>query len=337
MSSSPEPASETDSTGADPAGVSASEATPSAAAASLSRLRPGGPRVFPVLPEYRSAAQLWLDPEQAHAPVTPVDAAAVALIRDSPRGLEVYLTVHEHRSAFGPVGFPGGRVLAVDDEPLPWSGPTGQQWGRMWHEDVGLARRCVVAAARELFGSVGVLVAGRSTAETITTSGGHDWRPAREALASGETTLRELLERRRLLLRTELMRPLARWMTPQFMHRRYDVRYFLVIQPEHQEPETLAGRAGTGGWVSPAEVLRDPDARRLSRQLGAPDLAGRSPDRILTPGTAIVLEELAGAGSAVEAATRRVHLGPRAAVLRVGADGAPELAVEPRPRGSRQR
>ena len=32
-------------------------------------------RRFPLLPEYRAAAELWLDPEQDTAPVTPLDAA----------------------------------------------------------------------------------------------------------------------------------------------------------------------------------------------------------------------------------------------------------------------
>lgn len=300
--------------------------------------RAGRAQSYPVLPEYRGAAEVWLDPDQPQVPVTAVDSAAVVLIRDSPRGIETYLTVHERRSPFGPVAFPGDRVLPVDDDALPWSGPTGKQWGRLWQEEVGTARRCVVAAARELFVSTGILLAGPDTSSTMmAVSGSHDWSPSRRAVADGDISLPELLRERRLVLQTELLRPLARWVTPEFLHRRADVRFFLAIQPEGQEPSPLRPGQHPGGWASPREVLQGLDSQELAQILSAPELAGRSPQGILTPAASSVLRELAAADSAIAAAARRPWVQPRMPQLRTRADGTPEIVVDPRPPGSRQR
>ncbi|WP_144791157.1 NUDIX hydrolase [Kocuria palustris] len=294
-----------------------------------------GLRRFPVPPEYRAAAQLWLDPEQHVAPVTPQDAACTVLIRDSPRGVETYLTAHEHRSPFGPVSFPGGRVIAADDEPIPWSGLSSQEWAGVLRDDVGSARRTVVAAARTLFATTGVLLAGRRRDTTIATTGGHDWMSVREDVAAGEQSLSEVLADRRLLLRTELLRPMARWITAEFMHRRCDIRYFLVILPERQEPGPLGSRGRPGGWVSPAEVLRGRPGESPGEQGSAPPRvrSDRSLERqdlrpLLTPATVLILEDLARAPSAIAVAAHRPHLEPRMARLERAADGSLGLAVD---------
>ena len=96
---------------------------------------------------------------------------------------------------------------------------------------VPIARRAVMAAARTLFVSTGVLLAGRRSDSTITMTGGHDWMSVREDVAAGESSMAELLHERRLVLRTELLRPMARWVTAEFVHRRFDLRCFLVILP----------------------------------------------------------------------------------------------------------
>lgn len=308
-------------------------------------------RRFPLLPEYRSAAEVWLDPDQPTAPVTPQDAACTVLLRDSPRGVETYLAAHERRSPFGSVAFPGGRVIDADDDPMPWSGPTGKQWAGLLREDVGHARRAVMAAARTLFVSTGVLLAGRHRETPITTLSGHDWMSVREEVAAGERTLADLLVERRLLLRTELLRPAVRWVTAQFVHRRYDVRYFLVILPERQEPTPLRSRDRPGAWVSPAEILRareaesPEEARRWSEQaqgltaaqaLGGPDGPHRDLHRLLAPSVLLILEDLARASSAIAAAAHRPSLEPRMARLDEDDHGRLCFAVD-RPSGGRRR
>lgn len=307
-------------------------------------------RRFPLLPEYRAAAELWLDPEQDTAPVTAQDAACTVLLRDSPQGVETYLCTHELRSPFGSVAFPGGRVIGADDDPMPWSGPTGKQWAGLLQEDVGDARRAVMAAARTLFVTTGVLLAGRRSDSTIATSGGHDWMSVREEVAAGERSMAELMVERRLLLRTELLRPMAHWVTAQFVHRRFDLRCFLVILPERQEPSPLRSRDRPGAWVSPEQILRarrDDTGFAAAARSGDPGLTAREalggaeprPDlhRLLTPFTLLLLEDLAGAGSAIAAAAHRPHLAPRMARLDRDDDGQLCFAVDRRSGGRRRR
>ncbi|MER6928028.1 hypothetical protein ACH0BA_00145 [Kocuria palustris] len=307
-------------------------------------------RRFPLLPEYRAAAELWLDPEQDTAPVTPLDAACTVLLRDSPQGVQTYLCAHELRSPFGSVAFPGGRVTGADDDPVPWSGPTSKQWAGLLQEDVGDARRAVMAAARTLFVSTGVLLAGRRSDSTITMTGGHDWMSVREDVAAGESSMAELLHERRLVLRTELLRPMARWVTAEFVHRRFDLRCFLVILPERQEPSPLRSRDRPGAWVSPEQILRAREtdtgfaeaARSGDPGLTAREaLAGAEPHadlhRLLTPFTLLLLEDLAGAGCAIAAAAHRPHLAPRMARLDRDDDGRLCFAVDRRSGGRRRR
>lgn len=306
-------------------------------------------RRFPLLPEYRAAAEVWLDPEQDTAAVTAQDAACTVLLRDSPQGVETYLCAHELRSPFGSVAFPGGRVIGADDDPMPWSGPTGKQWASLLQEDVGDARRAVMAAARTLFVSTGVLLAGRRSDSTITMTGGHDWMSVREEVAAGERSLADLLLERRLVLRTELLRPMARWVTAEFVHRRFDLRCFLVILPERQHPSPLRSRDRPGAWVSPEQILRARQADTgfaAAARSGEPGLTAQEalggcephPDlhRLLTPFTLLLLEDLAGAGSAIAAAAHRPRLAPRMARLDRDDDGRLCFAVD-RPAGGRRR
>lgn len=319
------------------------------------------PRRFPLLPEYWQAAGVWLDAGGSLQPVSPVDAAAVILLRDSPDGVETYLTTHAKRSPFGPVNFPGGPVEAGDDDPLPWIGPTSIEWGRRWNDDVGAARRVTVTAARELFEITGILLAGADKYSTVQTVGGRDWSAVRDELYRLELSLRDLLVQRHLSLRTDLLWPVSRWVTPEFLHRRFDIRYFAVILPERQSVTELSGHSRGGAWVNLSQLARHLDLgvevprnsgthetqpespggesrdSWLGDALGTPATVGRPQRELLAASVACLIQDLAPSRSVVEVIARPGDLSPREPVLEVRADGGYELVVPPRSRGRSSR
>ena len=66
-------------------------------------------------------------------------------------------------------------------------------------------------------------------------------RPARAARPS--VSMAELLARRGLVLRSDLLRPWAHWITPEFEPRRFDTRFFVAAVPPGQRPRDVSGEA----------------------------------------------------------------------------------------------
>lgn len=315
-----------------------------------------------MLPQYWGAADAWTEAHGELTPVTPVDAAGVVLLRDSPEGVETYLLTQPWRSPFGPVAFPGGPAEVFDDEPLPWVGPSSTEWASRWKDDVGTSRRVLVAAVRELFEQTGILLAGQDQHTTVETVDGRDWSRVREDLLADEIRFRELLERRRLVLRTDLLWPLARWLTPEFLHRRYDIRYFAVILPERQTVSSLAERPRPGAWVPLARVAAAmpasgaPGADRppgtgqsvvqghahdermwLGETIGSPHTVGKPQADLLSANVSCLIQDLADVRSVIEAIAHRNNVLPQQPQLRREEDGAYYLVVPPRERLTRTR
>jgi 8-oxo-dGTP pyrophosphatase MutT (NUDIX family) len=208
------------------------------------------------------------------------DAATVVLLRDGPAGLESFLLQRVRAMAFagGMTVFPGGVVDVRDAEPdLGWVGPPAAAWAGALAGSEPVARALVCAAVREMFEESGVLLAG-PTADTVCTVDGPQWEADRAALERGELSLAALLTRRGLLLRADLLRPWAHWITPAGERRRYDTRFFVAALPVGQSTRDTAGEADAVVWLPPAEALAQ---------------AGRR-ERGLLPPTAITLEEIAG-------------------------------------------
>src|SRR5207302_7788536 len=122
-------------------------------------------------------------------------------------------------------GFPGGAVDAADaDEGIAWAGPDAATWATQLATTADLARTLVCAAVRETFEESGVLLAGPDAGTVLATTGDEGWEADRRALLAGSLSLAELLHRRGLVLRSDLLRPWARWITPVTEARRYDTR-----------------------------------------------------------------------------------------------------------------
>jgi 8-oxo-dGTP pyrophosphatase MutT (NUDIX family) len=210
----------------------------------------------------------------------PRDAATIALLRDGADGLEVYLLRRVGSMAFaaGMHVFPGGTVDPRDaDAGLPWAGPDDDAWGRALVADPPSARALVCAAVRETFEESGVLLAGLSPDEVVADTTGADWESEREALVDRTLSFADLVRRRGLVVRSDLLRAWSHWVTPEFEPRRYDTRFFVAALPAGQRTRDVGGEADRVAWVP---------ARLAVQRYAAGEMA-------MLPPTAATLRELA--------------------------------------------
>jgi 8-oxo-dGTP pyrophosphatase MutT (NUDIX family) len=216
-------------------------------------------------------------------------------------GIEVYLLRRvAAMAAFGGMTvFPGGGVDPSDLDPsgLDPSGldPSGLDPSQL-SASPALARGLICAAVRETFEESGVLLAGPDVNSVVGDTSGAEWEEARRALESRELSLSELLLARGLVLRSDLLRPWAHWITPETEPRRFDTRFFVAALPPEQRTRNVAGEADQVAWVRPAEALAEFERG----------------ERIMVPPTAMTLAELAEFSSVAEVldATRDRNIEP---------------------------
>jgi 8-oxo-dGTP pyrophosphatase MutT (NUDIX family) len=228
--------------------------------------------------ELAGTAREILDGNQA--PAIPRDAATVMLLRQRVAGLEVYMLRRKRTMAFAPGAyvFPGGSVDPRDaDEQVAWTGPDAAEWGRVFDAPPSLAMALVCAAVRETFEESGVLLAGASADSVVADTTSDEWEADRQALLDRSVSLAELLGRRGLVLRADLLRPWSRWITPVIEPRRYDTRFFAAALPAGQRTRDVGGEASQVAWLPPADALA----------------AGKRGEIRLFPPTAVTLSELA--------------------------------------------
>lgn len=202
------------------------------------------------------------------APVQPRDAASVLLLRAAPDqpGVEVYMLRRARSMAFAPgaSAFPGGSVDPRDaEDEVAWAGPDAATWGDLLAAPPALARALVCAAVRETFEESGVLLAGPAAGALVEDTSSPDWEADRTALLDRSLSLAQLLARRGLVLRSDLLRPWARWITPLMEARRYDTRFFAAALPPGQRTRDVGGEAEQVVWTRPAEAIRAAQAREL--------------------------------------------------------------------------
>jgi 8-oxo-dGTP pyrophosphatase MutT (NUDIX family) len=261
-------------------------------------------------------------------PVTPRNAATVMLLRspggepaggaaaDGGRpghpgqpGMQVYMLRRTSSMAFAPGAyvFPGGSVDERDAHSgVGWAGPSAAEWGEALDAPPELARALVCAAVRETFEESGVLLAGPAADTVVTDTSGGDWEADRRALLSGSVSLAELLHRRRLVLRSDLLSPWSRWITPVTEERRYDTRFFAAALPDGQRARHVGEEADKTAWVEPAEALAAASRQQIS----------------LLPPTAVTLAELRDCGQVSAALTTRRPIVPLMPEVILAGDGA---------------
>lgn len=189
-------------------------------------------------------------------PVEPRPAATVVLVRDAPgRGLEVFLQRRVAGMAFagGMTVFPGGGV-SPDDVPDParWRGPAADRFAVAFGIDEPRAAAVVTAAVRETFEECGVLLASPDGTEPGPPADAAPWR---DDLIARRASLPALLDALDLVLRADLLAPLARWITPPRNPKRYDTAFLLARLPEGQDADDATTEAVEARWWTPAEAL----------------------------------------------------------------------------------
>ncbi|MBI3749668.1 MAG: MBL fold metallo-hydrolase [Chloroflexi bacterium] len=186
-------------------------------------------------------------------------AATVVLLRGGRTGLEVLLTRRPASMAFAPSMhvFPGGRVDAEDAAPglVRRSVMSPGQAAIALGGDLepGAAVAAHVAAIRELFEEAGVLLA----------DGGGDGTPvpartvsaARSALVGGDAGFESIAVELDLRLRTDLLVPLSRWVTPPTLPRRFDARFFAAELPPGARVSFEGDEVAGHRWLTPAAAL----------------------------------------------------------------------------------
>ena len=112
--------------------------------------------------------------------------------------------------------FPGGGVDPRDfDHAVAWAGPAPADWAARLGTDERTARALVCAAVRETFEESGVLLAGpRDHPDAVVAdTSGDDWEADRVALEGRELSLTDFLDRRGLVLRSDLLGAWSGWLT----------------------------------------------------------------------------------------------------------------------------
>jgi len=221
------------------------------------------------------AAQVKEFQEGRRTPVEPRLAASVVLLRDGARqeagALEVYLLRRHLDMAFagGMAVFPGGGVdprdFTGDDggDTGDWLGPTPAEWATTMGVEVSQARALVCAAVRETFEESGVLLAGPDRDSVVTDTTTPDWEEDRRRLEARELSFTDLLARRGLKVRSDLLRVWSSWLTPAFEPRRYLAWFFVAEVPPGQEARDHTPESVEASWVPVAEALTAVDEKRM--------------------------------------------------------------------------
>lgn len=192
-------------------------------------------------------------------PAEPRNAATVILMRPSEHGPEVYY-LRRHVSmefAGGMCVYPGGGVDPRDfDTAVAWAGPAPAEWAERLGCDEETARALVCAAVRETFEESGVLLAGTSTSDVVADTTAEDWEADRVALESRELSMTEFLNRRGLVLRTDLLGVWDAWLTPVFEPKRYRTWFFVASLPLGQVTRDVSTESSSVAWI-PARVAAE--------------------------------------------------------------------------------
>lgn len=183
-------------------------------------------------------------------------AASLLMCRDGNDGLEVLVLRRAESMRFLPgfLSFPGGSLDAADrlDDGF-WAYPLSDA------EQLDDSEYAA-GAIRETLEETGLLTA------VCDGSGEHgdgllasSWQTG---LLEQELTLGQLLDRNKLRLDGRNLRFVGRWITPPFMPKRFDTRFFVTTWAGQAESVRIhSGENDWAAWVRPGEMLRRIDAK----------------------------------------------------------------------------
>jgi 8-oxo-dGTP pyrophosphatase MutT (NUDIX family) len=194
-------------------------------------------------------------------PLTPRPAATVMLVRDTADGIAVFL-MRRHAAmefAAGVMVFPGGGVDDRDrNAEIAWTGPPPSWWAQRFGIETDLAEALLCAAARETFEECGVLFAGPADDPGGIVGDASVYRESRLALADRTLSFADFLRRENLVLRADLLRPWANWVTPEAERtRRYDTYFFVGALPQGQRADGDNTESDRAEWTMAQAAIDD--------------------------------------------------------------------------------
>lgn len=194
------------------------------------------------------------------------NAATVILLRPGAGdGFEVFLTRRPERMDFlgGMYVFPGGSVTKDDssERSLKRCAGLSRQLARKLlgaHLKPDLALGHWVAAIRELFEEVGVLLAATESGQPVIMQ---DHRKEtllqkRAGLIEGRLTFHELLESEELYSDVKRLAYFSHWLTPEEFSTRFDARFFVTALPPDQAPLETSEEVAHGLWITPERAMQ---------------------------------------------------------------------------------
>ncbi|WP_083410811.1 NUDIX hydrolase [Mycolicibacterium rutilum] len=183
------------------------------------------------------------------------------LIKDTDEGIKVFLMRRHSAMDFvaGVMVFPGGGVDDRDrNADIAWFGPEPAWWAERFGVEPDLAQALVCAAARETFEESGVLFAGAADDSDVLVDDASVYREARAALVDRSLSFADFLRRENLVLRADLLRPWANWVTPKEERtRRYDTYFFVGALPDGQRADGENTETDRADWITPQQGLDD--------------------------------------------------------------------------------
>ena len=192
-------------------------------------------------------------------PPEPLPSSTVILLRDETHadGPFSVLMLQRHGSITFPGvhAFPGG-VLEPGDGAIPGAAlPATQAWapadeGDGPHDALPLW----IAAVRELFEEMGILLAARD-GQALTGPLADDVLALRARLHAGEP-FGALLDEQRLVPATHELYYFARWITPRVNPKRFDTRFVVGRMPAGQDAVVDGTETVAHEWLTPAAALR---------------------------------------------------------------------------------
>jgi ribonuclease/clavin/mitogillin len=178
-------------------------------------------------------------PEGSEGSKVPQAASVLLARRRGSREVFVVARAAALRFLGGFLAFPGGKVHSSDHELARGTpGLSGQH----------------VAAIRELFEEIGVLLAHDATGAFPSAE---ELAPLRRELMAEQITFNELLARHRLHLRPDDLTFAGSLVTPPFSPFRFDTAFFVAVLPPGQSAEVWPGELTEGDWHSAEDVLAD--------------------------------------------------------------------------------
>ena len=186
--------------------------------------------------------------------VVPRPASTVVLLDDQSR---VYLTQRPQTMKFlgGFYVFPGG---AVDKDDEISESP---HILNLSEEDVEVNVSFYVAAARELFEEVGILLAENRDGEMALEP--KKIQAYREQIIAGKMSFIELLQTENLYFNVKKLTYFGSFVTPKGNRYRYDTSFFLARLPKGQQPSPDEYEIENAFWITPEEALNEYEKGRL--------------------------------------------------------------------------